>query len=101
VQPKAAEDGAFLAVHVTPKARANQLGPLEGGVLRVHVTAAASEGAANDAVVRLLAKELGVPKTSLAILSGHRARQKRILVRRLDADELAGRLSLALGIPPG
>lgn len=46
----------------------------------VSVKARPIEGEANAAVVKLLAKELGVPKTSIAFVSGARSRVKRFEV---------------------
>jgi uncharacterized protein len=60
--------------------------------LEIRVAAAPSDGAANDEVVKILAKALGVPKSSLAIVSGQSARLKRIEVP-LDEVEIRSRLS--------
>jgi uncharacterized protein YggU (UPF0235/DUF167 family) len=46
------------------------------GVLRCRVTAPPVEGAANVALLRLLARDLGVPRSSLRIASGEAARRK-------------------------
>jgi uncharacterized protein YggU (UPF0235/DUF167 family) len=43
------------------------------------------------AVIKLLAKALGVPRSEVEIVSGHASRHKRIAVP-LDADEVRGRL---------
>ena len=46
-------------------------------LLKVRVSAAASEGAANAAAMALLAKALGVPKSELTLVAGQTARVKR------------------------
>jgi uncharacterized protein YggU (UPF0235/DUF167 family) len=66
-------------------------------VLKVRVAAAAVEGGANAAVLGLLAKALGRPKSALSIVRGETARLKQIEVSGLDEAELAARL----GAPPG
>ncbi len=38
------------------------------------------DGAANDAVVRLLAEHFGVPRGDVAVVSGHSSRRKRIRI---------------------
>lgn len=78
-----AETGANLAVRVTPNAGADAvILPAEGRVLQVRVTATPEDGKANDAVIALLAKALGVPKSALAIVRGTTARDKIISLPR-------------------
>jgi len=57
-------------------------------VLKVRVAAAAADGQANAAVIALLAKALGRPKSALSLLSGQTARLKRISVEGLSEAEL-------------
>ena len=61
-------------------------------LLEVRVSAAPADGAANDEVIKLLAKALGIPKSRLAIASGQTARLKRIAIT-LDEEEIRSRLS--------
>jgi len=65
-------------------------------VLKVRVAAAAAEGQANAATLALLAKALGRPRSSLALLSGQTARLKRIEAEGLTDAELFA----ALDAPP-
>jgi len=46
--------------------------------LKARVAAAAQDGKANAALIAVLAKALGVPKSTLRVASGHSARLKRI-----------------------
>jgi uncharacterized protein YggU (UPF0235/DUF167 family) len=55
------------------------------GVLRVRVAAPPVDGAANEALVRLLASELGVARSAVRLVSGATARTKRIEVDGQDA----------------
>ncbi|HEX3364074.1 DUF167 family protein [Phenylobacterium sp.] len=66
-------------------------------VLKLRVAAAAADGAANAAVLALLAKALGRPKSALRLVAGQTARLKRIEVEGLDSAALAA----AFGPPPG
>ena len=75
-----ARPGTEIAVRVTPKASRDRI-TLEAGAIRVYVTVAPEDGKANQAVVRLLAKALGVAKSRLTLLRGAAARDK---VFRLD-----------------
>ncbi|UXU75144.1 MULTISPECIES: DUF167 domain-containing protein [unclassified Paracoccus (in: a-proteobacteria)] len=67
--------GGQFRVRVTPRARRNAVICDDRG-LRVMVTAPAHDGQANDAVVRLLAKALGVAPSRLTLLRGTSARDK-------------------------
>ena len=58
-----ARPGSEIAVRVTPKAARNAVIAGSAG-LRVNVTAAPEDGKANQAVVKLLAAALGVPKSA-------------------------------------
>jgi uncharacterized protein YggU (UPF0235/DUF167 family) len=61
------------------------------GALRVRVAAPAIEGAANQALVRLLASELGVARRSVRLVAGAAGRQKLIVVEGLTAEDLTDR----------
>ena len=60
-------------------------------VIRVRVTAVPDKGKANAAVIVLLAKALGVPKSAISVVSGETARLKTIAVAG-DPAVLAGRV---------
>ncbi|WP_334161538.1 DUF167 family protein [Phenylobacterium sp.] len=66
-------------------------------VLKVRVSAAAADGQANAAVIAVLAKALGRPRSALRILRGDAARTKQIEVEGLEPAALAA----AVGAPPG
>lgn len=59
------------------------------GVLRARVTAPAVEGAANNALVRLLADDLGVARRDVRIVAGGASRQKLVVVDGVDPEILA------------
>ena len=58
------------------------------GVLRVHVGAPAVDGAANQAMIRLIATDLGVAKRDVRIVAGAASRQKLIVVDGVDTDTI-------------
>lgn len=71
-----------FTVRVTPKASANKI-KLEKGadgasLIRVYVTCVPEDGKANKAVIELLAKMLGIPKTALSVIRGETSREKTI-----------------------
>lgn len=70
-----------IEVRVTPRASRDGLaGVDEAGRLRVRLTAPPADGAANEALVRLLARRLRVPRSRVRILRGAGARNKLIEV---------------------
>ena len=89
--------GSLLSIRVTPRSAKPGIGEWKTDLagrpfLEVRVAAAPADGAANDEVVRLLAKALGLAKSRLTIVSGQTSRLKRIEVQ-LDEDEVRTRLS--------
>lgn len=85
------DDGLTVALKVTPRAGRNAVGNVVddagGKRLAVAVTEAPDKGAANAAVIKLLAKTWRVPKTDMIILQGETDRRKLLLVRG-DGDAL-------------
>ena len=81
-----------ITVHVQPKARSRGVSLADDGSLRVRVSVPPEGGKANEAVCELLAKVLGVPKTDVAIVTGHRGRVKTVDVP-LDAATIQERVA--------
>lgn len=78
-------DGLALTVRLTPKGGRDAIDGIEQmadgrSVLKVRVRAAPSDGEANDALVRLLAKSLGVAPRQVTLVAGATARIKRLEV---------------------
>nr|VFK28180.1 MAG: hypothetical protein BECKMB1821G_GA0114241_10349 [Candidatus Kentron sp. MB]VFK32334.1 MAG: hypothetical protein BECKMB1821I_GA0114274_10329 [Candidatus Kentron sp. MB]VFK75835.1 MAG: hypothetical protein BECKMB1821H_GA0114242_10339 [Candidatus Kentron sp. MB] len=67
-----------------PRASRDEVVGMQGGRLKVRVAAAPVDGKGNEALIRLLAREFGVAKSQVSILSGARSRNKRIGVRGLS-----------------
>ncbi|OGH68109.1 MAG: hypothetical protein A3C15_03065 [Candidatus Magasanikbacteria bacterium RIFCSPHIGHO2_02_FULL_50_9b] len=65
-----------MAVRVVVRAKQNSVELQPDGSLRVRVTAAPTDGKANDAVIKILAKYFGRPKTSVRLISGATTRTK-------------------------
>ena len=85
----------FLSVRVTPAAGRDAVSGWQGDVLRLSVAAPAERGKANEAVIRLLAGALGLPRDRLRIVRGHTARRKVILIEGLDEAQVRARLEAA------
>jgi len=85
-------EGALLPVRVQPRARRNEVVGWQGAALRVRVTAPPTDGRANQAVVELLAAVLGLPRASIALVSGAASRDKLLRVERHSLADLHARL---------
>jgi uncharacterized protein (TIGR00251 family) len=95
------EDGVTLVVRLTPRAAKEAIHGLVAlpdgrTALAVRVAAPPVEGAANAALVALLAKRLGVRKADITLAAGDTARLKRLVIRG-DGVRIATSLKEMLG----
>ncbi|TKT82938.1 DUF167 family protein [Aquamicrobium sp. LC103] len=92
------EDGAELFVRLTPKSAKEGLEGVEGTAdgkfhLRARVRAVPEKGKANQALVKLVSKRLGVPAGAISIVSGDTARTKTLRIVG-DPTEIETRLKM-------
>ena len=69
-----------LELHVQPGASRTEVAGLHGGRLKIRLAARATDGRANEALIRFLAEELRVPRRNVSIESGLTSRQKRVAI---------------------
>jgi uncharacterized protein (TIGR00251 family) len=84
--------GVRIRIRVQPRASRTEVAEPYGDALRVRVAAPPVDGAANDELVRFLAKRLGVKQAAVRIVSGDGARSKLVEVEGID--ETAARAAL-------
>ena len=89
-----------LSVRIVPRASRDVVVGMRAGALLVRVTAPPVDGAANEALIRVLARRLGVPKGALRLVTGRTSKLKIIEVVGVDEAELLRRLS-AVGAAGG
>ena len=87
-----AESGAAFPVRVIPRASRNEIESVTGNALKVRVTAPPVEGAANKALIELLAERLRIRKSQIEIVAGHNSQQKMISIVGLGPNEVEERL---------
>jgi len=85
-----------LRVRVVPRARRDALARDERGDLRAHLTAPPVDGAANRALIALLADRLRLPKSAFVVERGERGRDKVVAVEGETPESLAARLASTL-----
>ncbi|HEY44634.1 MAG TPA: DUF167 domain-containing protein [Anaerolineae bacterium] len=90
--------GAALTIRVTPRSRKTEFGGvMEDGTLRVRVDAPPVEGKANTALVKFLAKVLGVRQNRIEIVAGEKGLDKIISILDMSAEEAEQRIQGFLG----
>ena len=86
------EGGVIIPLKAQPGARRNAIVGEHAGMLKVVVSQKPENGKANEAIIALLAKQLGVSKSSCQLLSGHTNSLKRMRIAGLSADLVRQRL---------
>lgn len=84
-----------VRLRVAPGAPRTGVVGRHGDAWKVRVTAPAEGGRANEAVVRLLARTLAVPRGAVTLVSGHGARDKIVELAGVDPGDIERRLSSA------
>ena len=84
-----------LTLRVSPGARRGGVVGRQGAIWKIRVAAPPEDGRANDALVRLLAKTLDVPRRDVEIVSGYGARDKVVALAGIGPDEIERRLASA------
>ena len=89
-------DMCEISVRLTPRASSNRVTGEREGIVLVRVTAPPVDGAANEALRRLIAKSARVGIRSVSIVRGEASREKRVRVEGIDMATLRA----ALGLTP-
>ena len=84
-------DRLLVPARVHPRSSRNVLA-IEADGLRVHLTAPPVEGAANGALIALVAERLGVSKRQVRVARGATGRQKLLEIEGLSIEEFWHRL---------
>lgn len=74
------EKGVVISVRVVPRSSRTECAGMQGDALKLKITAPPVEGKANEECIRFLSEILGVRRSDIAILSGHRSKNKQIIV---------------------
>jgi uncharacterized protein YggU (UPF0235/DUF167 family) len=76
---------------LTPRGGADHVEGVVDGILRARVAAPAIEGAANQALLRLLADELDIPKRDVRLIAGAASRTKLVVIDGVEPDRILER----------
>jgi uncharacterized protein (TIGR00251 family) len=97
VQIEPHPEGVVIAVRAQPGARQNGITGEHDGALKVSVTQAPEKGKANKVLVEVLAKELGLKKSQVSLLSGETSQRKKFLLSGMEAREIEARIGKLIG----
>jgi uncharacterized protein len=86
-----------VRLRVSPGANSAHVVGRHGEAWKVRVAAPPEGGRANEAVVRLLAETLSLPRDAVTLVSGHGARDKIVQLAGLDPTQIERRLLSAAG----
>jgi hypothetical protein len=81
-------EAVTFAVRVVPRSSRNQIVGVEGGALKIKLTAPPVEGAANAALIEFVAEWLGVRRSVVSIVSGDKARSKLVRVSGVTREQV-------------
>jgi uncharacterized protein (TIGR00251 family) len=90
---RSTSDGVVVPIRVILRSSRTQIDEIRDGRLLVRLKQPPVDGAANKALIRLLATDLSVPRRAVQIVAGERARHKSILIEGLTAEKLLDRLT--------
>ena len=87
---RVAGDGCFtLTLHIQPGAKKTEFAGLHGDALKIRLAAPPLDGKANEALVKFVAKTLGLPRSAVELKSGQLSRRKVLEVRGARIDAIA------------
>ena len=93
VRLRESKKGLTFDIQVIPHASRAELVGEQDGALKIKVTAPPMEGAANEACIKLLAKELGLKKSQMEISSGAKSRKKTVMIKDISKKELETKIN--------
>ena len=85
IHVKSGASSVRFGVHVLPRASRTEFAGVHGTALKVRLHSPPVDGAANDELINLIAKSLGVARRSVRIVAGQSSRGKTIEVDGISA----------------
>ncbi len=89
-----AVDGAVLSIKLQPRSSSDEIGQPLGDELRIKVTAPPVDSAANDAMLKLLAKRFHCGRSQIILMRGHTSRHKLVKIQGISAEEVMRHLGI-------
>jgi len=83
------ENAIIFNVRVVPRASKSEIVGEHDGVLKVRIASPPVDGAANEELIKLLAKSFGAAKNAVEIVSGHSSRLKKVAITGASPEKTA------------
>jgi len=84
------ENGVVFNIRVIPRASRCELAGVQGDALKIRITAPPVEGAANKECIRFLSDMLGVKRSQIKIIAGHRSKNKKVSISGIKRRDIEG-----------
>ncbi len=81
IELKKTPDGIIIPVRAQPGAKKDIIVGEWGGRLKIQIKVPPEKGKANEAIIKLLAKDLDLKRSKIRIISGESSRDKKVLVQ--------------------
>lgn len=88
------DGGIVFEIKVVPGSSKTGICGLLGGKIKIKVSAVAEKGKANKCLIEFLAKQLGIKKNAIRIISGQTNPVKKLEVQGLDMETLLKKINL-------
>lgn len=90
---QARDEDTLLSVKVQPRASRDEIGETLGDALKIRITAPPVDSAANEALVKFLAAELGCSRGRVELVRGHTSRRKLLRIHGMNPRDVAAKLN--------
>ena len=82
--------GIIFNIRVIPRASRCELAGVRGDALKIRITAPPVEGAANKECIKFLSDMLGVKKSQIKIIAGHKSKNKKVSISGIKRRDIEG-----------
>ncbi|TSA52349.1 MAG: YggU family protein [Planctomycetaceae bacterium] len=85
---KETKDGVVFNIRVVPRSSRCELVEIQEDALKIKITAPPVEGKANEECVKFIANKLGIRKSRVDIIAGHKSKRKTIAISGLKSKDI-------------
>ncbi|NQU03827.1 MAG: YggU family protein [Syntrophaceae bacterium] len=88
ISVKETKDGVVFNVRVLPRSSRCEIAGIQDDALKVKITAAPVDGKANNECIKFLSDKLGIKKSRISIISGHKSKNKKIAISGMTKKDM-------------